>query len=354
MSNKPYKQLNLEERIEIYRRWEEGMSMRRIAEVSGRNVGTISRELKRNRGYLTKEYHPVKAEELSKIRQKNQRTHAPLKNLVIFTYVRKKLREEHWSPETIAGRLEEDHPGESISLETIYQYIYGKGKKYHLWEHLTHMRKKRKRIYNRGVQREKKHSRIPDAISVDKRPTKANNRTQPGHWETDLMEGTRTEKAVLNVTVERKTRYTVLTKLINKQAKTKEKVLQKTLETVQSLEKSVIPIVRSITSDNGSENTNHSEVSENLKSSWYFCAPYHSWEKGSVENMIGRIRRDIPKKTPLTQYTKEQIQWLENKLNNTPRKCLDWKTPNEVFARSVNYYKFKRYQNLKESYCCTS
>lgn len=354
MENRTYRQLNLEERVEIYRLWKAGMSIRRIAIACGRNVGTISRELKRNRGQFTKEYYPVQAEVISKKRQVKQRIHAPLKNILVFTYVREKLSVDHWSPETIAGRLTQDYPGESITPETIYRYIYGKGRKYHLWDHLTHERKKRKKIYGRGVQKEKKHSRIPNAVSIEYRPIKASTRTQEGHWETDLMEGTRGEKAVLNVTVERKTRYTVLSKLVNKQAKTKEHILQNTLQTVQSLEKSVNPIIRSITSDNGSENTNHTEIAENLNTNWYFCAPYHSWEKGSVENMIGRIRRDIPKRTSLTQYTKEQVQWLENKLNNTPRKCLNWRTPNEAFARSVNYYKFKRYQHLKESYCCTS
>lgn len=354
MENTPYKQLSLEERIEIYRLHTAGVSFRKIASIVSRNVGTISRELKRNRGVFTKDYHPLKANDLSIKRQVRQRTHAPLKNLKIFLYVREKLRNEHWSPETIAGRLKQEYPNESITPETIYRYIYGKGRKYKLWECLTHRQKKRKKIYNRGVQNEKRVSRMPNAISIDYRPTKANNRTQVGHWETDLMEGTRSEDTVLNVTVERKTRYTVLSKLINKKSETKEKVLQNTLQTVQSLQKSVKPIVRSITSDNGSENANHTQVSSNLDTTWYFCTPYHSWEKGSVENMIGRVRRDIPKKTPLSKYTKEQIQWLENKLNNTPRKCLEWKTPNEVFARSVNYYKFKRYQHLKESNCCTS
>lgn len=354
MENAPYKQLSLEERIEIYRLHTAGVSLRRIAIIMCRNVGTISRELKRNKGVFTKDYHPIKANELSIKRQVRQRTHAPLKNLTVFMYVRQKLRDENWSPETIAGRLKQDYPNESITPETIYRYIYGKGRKYKLWEYLTHRQKRRKRLYNRGVQKEKRVSRMPNAISIDCRPTKANNRTQAGHWETDLMEGLRSEKNVLNVTVERKTRYTLLSKLINKKSETKEKVLQNTLQTVQSLQKSVKPIVRSITSDNGSENTNHTQVSSNLDTTWYFCAPYHSWEKGSVENIIGRVRRDIPKKTSLSKYTKEQIQWLENKLNNTPRKCLGWKTPNEVFARSVNYYKFKRYQHLKESNCCTS
>lgn len=342
-----YVQLSLTERIEIYRLWKGGHSLRAIAREVSRDVGTISRELKRNRTYYTKEYKPITAHTLCEERQRDQRTHAPLKNHLVFLYVREKIREEGMSPEAIAGRLALENPGESITPETIYRYIYGKGKKYKLWEHLPRKQKKRRKKTGRDVHGEKKQSRIPGAVSIEERSRKANSRTQAGHWETDLMEGRRGNSGALSVTVERKTRYTILAPLANKKAETLQKALQNRLQTVQSLQTTRKPIIRSITSDNGSENVRHREIAGCLNAKWYFCHPYHSWEKGTVENTIGRIRRYIPKGTPLHQYTPEQIQWLENKLNNTPRKCLGWKTPNEAMADVLNSYKWNTHQHLK-------
>ena len=335
-----YKQLNIEERERIYALKEQGKSFRKIAGVLGRDHRTIAREYKRNR-YAGQEYIPCKAERMSAKRNAEQRTHAPLKNIQIFTYVREKLREEHWSPEIIAGRLPKDHPGESISIETIYQYIYGKGKKYHLEQYLVKGHKKRRVKTGRSVH--KSSSRIPDAIMIDKRPAKVTNRMQIGHFETDLREGPRRRKTVLSVTVERKTRYAVISKMTNKKAETKEKALITRLKVLQSLSKSNKPIVRSVTADNGSENTNHTTVSQALGVDMYFCYPYHSWEKGTVENRIGVIRRFIPKGINIYHFTKKQITCLENKLNTTPMKCLNYQTPEEALLKEVNHYKFKRY-----------
>ena len=347
---KAYTQLTLAEREQMYALREQGRSYREIGKQLGRTHQTISREYQRNRkageGYL-----PCNAQKSAIVRQKDQRTHAPLKNHLVFLYVREKLREEGMSPEAIAGRLQVEHPGQSISPETIYGYIYGKGKKYQLWEYLPRKQKKRKKKSGRNVQSEKKKSRIPGAVSIEERGRKANARTQAGHWETDLMEGRRGCAGALSVTVERKTRYTILAPLSNKRAETLQNALQKRLQTVQSLETTRKPIIRSITSDNGSENVKHREIAGYLNANWYFCHPYHSWEKGTVENTIGRIRRYIPKGTPLHQYTREQIQWLENRLNNTPRKCLGWKTPNEAMADVLNRYKFIP---LKSNKWCTS
>ena len=338
-----YRQLTLEERERIYALREQGKSFREIGKMLGRNHRTIAREYHRNQragqGYI-----PCKAQDMSQKRSIEQRTKAPLKNLEIFTYVREKLR-NGWSPEMIAGRVSIDIPGEKINHETIYQYIYGKGKKYHLEQYLTRRHRKRREKTGRSVQRTK--SRIPDAVMIDKRSTKVNNRRQVGHYETDLMEGMRTEKDVLSVTVERKTRYTILSALSDKTAETVEKTLQKKLKMIESLSKNKKPIVRSVTSDNGSENTKHKDVTSALGIPWYFCHPYHSWEKGSVENRIGVIRRYIPKGTSLAKYSEEHITLLEHKLNNTPMKCLNFQTPEEAFLQEVNRYKFKHYIKSK-------
>jgi len=339
-----YKQLTLEEREKIYTLKEQGLSFRSIGQIMGRSHRTVAREFRRNR-YVGQEYIPCKAQEISMKRSAKQRTKAPLKNPEVFLYVRRSLREEGWSPELIAGRLPIDINGQTIVHETIYQYIYGKGKRYHLQEYLTRSHKKRRIKTGRLVH--KSQSRIPNAIMIDKRPTKTNNRSQAGHFETDLMEGPCGTRTALSVSIERKSRYSVIAKVGNKKSKTVQKVLQNTLKPLQSLSKSVKPIVRSVTSDNGLENTRHTETSDELKINWYFCNPYHSWEKGSVENRIGVIRRFIPKGTPLHIYKDKEIQNLENKLNSRPMKCLNFQTPEEVFMKEVNRYKFKHYQKSK-------
>lgn len=352
--NSGYQHISLEERVKIFTHQQQGKSLRTIAQLIDRDVGTISRELKRNKSRVDLAYFPTKAHDIAVEKAIRQRTKAPLKNHEVYLYVRQKLREEKWSPEEIAGRIQIDKPHLSICFETIYQYIYGKGKRHKLWKHLTKSHKKRRIKTGRKVHMERGRVTIPDAISVLSRPQKVQLRRTEGHIETDLMEGVKSETDVVSVEVFRKTRYTQLSKMKNKQAKTKKNILVKKLKMIQSLSRVQKPIVKSVTSDNGKENTDHKGIAKSLKALFYVCQPYHSWEKGTVENTIGRIRRFIPKGTPLSQYSDFQIQWVENKLNNTPRKCLQFKTPNEMFEKEVNSYKFRRYRRAKEDGCCTS
>jgi len=205
-----YNHLTLDERVMIYTLKQQELSLQDIAKILKRNVGTISRELTRNKSRCDIPYFPTQAHQNAIKRGIKQRTKAPLKNPETYLYVRKKLREEEWSPQLISGRIRIDKPHLSICPETIYQYIYGKGKKYKLWKHLDQRHKKRRTKTGRGVHKEQIKSKIPGAVSIDKRPTKANNRTQVGHFETDLMEGTRSTKTALSVTVDRKTRYTII------------------------------------------------------------------------------------------------------------------------------------------------
>jgi len=186
---KNHTKINKKERGTIARMLAQDKKVRDIAKVLKRNQRTIAREYERNK-YAGQEYIPCKAQEISDKRAVRQRTKAPLKNPQVFLYVRVHLR-MRWSPEIIAGRLKVDIPGESITPETIYQYIYGKGRKYKLHIYLAKSYKKRRIKTERSVHKEQKHSRIPEAISIDKQPTKANNRAQAGHFETDLMEGPR-------------------------------------------------------------------------------------------------------------------------------------------------------------------
>lgn len=140
------------------------------------------------------------------------------------------------------------------------------------------------------------------------------------------MEGPRSSKHVLTVTTERSTRYTIINRLTSKRSLNKTKSLVKRMENIPA------HLVRTLTLDNGTENTNHVYLTQQLNISVYFCHPYHSWEKGSVENTIGRIRRYIPKGTDIKEISEEKIQELEYMLNNTPRKCLGYLTPYEKMS----------------------
>lgn len=300
---------------------EEGKSLRTISKKTGRNVGTISREIKRNKNQNSGQYLAVKANKKAVKRLQDQRYKAPLKNPKIFLYVRKKLR-KLWTPEEIAGRLSIDLPEESIHHETIYRYIYNskKTRGMKLWKHLKNHRKKRMRKFGRKVQK----SKIKDVIRIDERDKSILLRTQVGHWETDNMGGKIRDISAFCGTVERKTRYSILDVLEDRKAVTKTESLVTDLE--------VFPqkFVKTITTDNGSENSDHKQWSNKINTKVYFCNPYHSWEKGSVENMFTRVRRYIPKGTSIDQISKQQAKLIQNKLNNTPRKCLNYLTPNEA------------------------
>ena len=351
---KIYKHLTLEERERFYALRQQKISYRDIGVILGRSHTSLIRDEKRNKNRNTNEYIPCKAHEKSKKRAKEQRRKASLKNHQVYCYVREKLRDEKLSPELIAGRLSLDHPGQMIHFETIYRYIYGKGKEFHLWEYLDHHRKKRRAKSGRKVGIGKKSTRIPGAVSIESRPKRVENRRQVGHFETDLMEGNKQDKAVITIDVERKTRHVTLTKMKNKKSKSKLKSMEEKLKMIQSLSKSKKPLVKTMTYDNGSENVKHLDLEGEMDIKGYFCHAYHSWEKGSVENRIIQIRKFIPKGESISKYSDEQIQWIENWINNRPMKCLGFHTPNEAMEEEANKYKFRRYKKKLETKWCTS
>lgn len=321
-----FKHLSLEEREKLYGMLERGLSHRKIAGVLGRSQSSISREIERNTKF-GKEYLPCLAQTRYKRIGDRQRYKAPLKNPRVFLYVREKLK-LGWSPEAISGRIGIDLPGCSITPETIYRYIYSsKTRKSHLAKYLCCKHNKRCKQTGRSV---RKVSKIPNAVSIDNRAKYIGCRRQLGHWETDLMEGPRSSKHVLSVTVERATRYTMLSRLVNKKTDIKTKYLVKRMRKVPA------QVLRTLTLDNGPENTNHVYITQQLNINVYFCHPYHSWEKGTVENTIGRIRRYIPKGTSLLQISKEEIRQLEYVLNSTPRKCLGYLTPYEKMSLELS------------------
>lgn len=311
-----YQHLTLEEREKIYLYLNLGCSKREIAQKIDRHHTTISREIRRNAPYL-QEYVACRAHIKAVNRAIKSRRVAALKSPKIFLYVREKLR-MGWSPEAIAGRLGFDHPGSSIHFETIYRYIYQpKNRIYQLWECLTLRRRKRVKTHGRGTKRQGK---IPGAISIEQRPTEVEERATFGHWETDNMEGPKGSKPVLSATVERKTRYVLLSRLKDQTARKKADAVIRQLEEY---------LVETITADNGKENSYHQEISERLGAAMYFCHAYASWEKGSVENAIKRVRRYLPKGTNLMEVRTKDIALIEKRLNNIPMKCLGWLKPSE-------------------------
>ncbi len=334
----------MQEREDLYAFKKAGFSLGNIAKKLGRNKGSLSRELKRNRTLkhglekFSGTYLPCRAQEKADKRAVTQRSQASWKGPGVLLYVKRKLTEKKWSPETIAGRLPKEHPGLHICHETIYQMVYAKqNKQFKLWKYLTIKRKKRMQKAGRSVHRE---GRIPEAISIDFRPRSVQRRKQVGHWETDNVIGKISDDTALSVSVERKTRVTLITKLKSKKADEKLTALFTRF--------SVLPEIlrKTMTTDNGKENTRHKELTNQLGMQVYFCHAYHSWEKGTVENMNGRIRRYIPKGLSIDTISEETINAIEWQLNNTPRKCLNWKTPLEVLEEIL--------QNTKTSNRCTS
>ena len=332
-----YHHLSLEEREKVYAGREKGLSRRTIARQLNRDVGTISRELRRNAKYGIP-YVPCLAHRKAEKRAFKQRYRAPLKEPLIFLYVRTRLRDKKWSPETIAGRLPIEYPGYSIHQETIYRYVYGrKQKRMKLWEHLILHRKRRMKKNGRKV---KAYGRLSEAIPIGERPLVINNRLRIGDWETDNMEGKQSDDTAVSVTVDRLTRVTRLWKLSDHSAGTKADVL------VIQFQKEDPLLRESLTMDRGPENSDHKTITEIHRMPVYACEPYHSWEKGSVENMIGRVRRYIPKGKSVDGVSQKTLARIEGHLNTMPRKCLGYLTPNEYLEKIL--------AASHTSQCCTS
>lgn len=321
-----YKHLSLLEREKLFAYRALGKSLRWIGKRMDRPHSTLVREIKRHTKY-GRAYVPCFAQREADRLCSRQRRRARLKNSLIFLFVREHLRKPYsWSPETIAGRLPLEYPDQSICPETIYRYIYlnPKTKSEKLWKYLVLHRRKRMKKDGRKV---KGFTRLSEAIPIGLRPDPINKRLVLGHWETDNMEGKKTDITGVSVSVERVTRKIKLYKLISHTA------LTKTNAVIDGLRGEHKGFVKSITFDRGPENSGYREIRDCLNIPVYACNPYHSWEKGSVENTIQRIRRFIPKGTSVDNITQEYLTALEDKFNNTPRKILGFLTPNEYYER---------------------
>ena len=318
MRNK-YKQLGIKERERIMVLNSLEWSHDQIALDICRSKSTVTRELKRNLSPSGGLYSAWEATDLSRARKQKAGQRERLKDAALRLYVREKL-EAGWTPEIISGWLRR-RGSITISHEAIYQWIYADAS-----ELIGCLPRRHRKRLSRGHSRKHQRSHIPNRIGIDKRPASADDRSEFGHWEADSIVS-RASKAALNVTLERKSRHLCLTKLPQKSAGHTSRAMVSRLSSFPAEAR------LSITYDNGSENTEHEAVNKVLGTDSYFCAPYHSWEKGAVENINGLIRRYIPKGTDIEKITEEQIRWIEWQLNNRPRKCLDYRTPAEVFDK---------------------
>ena len=326
MAQTTYLQLSLVERDQLALLRAQHLSLGAIAKRLGRDKSTISRELRRNRALVYNAYGGGSAHRRAQQRKRRAGHRPRLKHPTIRGYMRRKLK-AGWSPEQIAGRLPERFPALHISHEAIYQYIYlpQTRKTENLVPFLARAHKRRQIKGHRHTHRD---PHIPERISIHERPMVVQQRQQLGHWESDGVIA-RNSTAALHVIVERKTLLTKITKLPRCTARATRAALNRRLSHYPQHAR------RTITYDNGKENVKHQRVNKVLGTKSFFCEPYHSWEKGTVENTIGLIRRVFPKKTKFDAISTAQIKHLERRLNNRPRKLLNYKTPSEAFKASV-------------------
>lgn len=326
MHKKYYNQLSSEERDKIAVLRAQGTSINDIARIIGRNKSTISRELKRNGTSIYKVYLPHRAQERAQQRKQQAGQRPRLKTPGVRDYVIECIK-MGLSPELIAGRLSFDHPDLKISYEAIYQFVYTKqGRDMNLKRYLPRAHRIRQR---RGFTRKHRKAHIPARTLIEDRPKYIEQRLQVGHWEVDSISSRRTQLTALAIALERKSRWMHLTKLDRKTGRKFSNAIIRFLRSHPDC------LRRTITYDNGPENVDHQRTNKELGTKSYFCQPYRSWEKGSVEQAVGLVRRFLPKKTDLAKISFKELNRIQNLINNRPRKCLNFQTPSEVFNCNV-------------------
>lgn len=316
-----YTHLTIDERYHIDELLRQGFTQSAIAEDLGRSVSTLSRELSRNRGQ--RGWRPRQACQKAADRLSERgRSNTSRVSEAAWEYAVDKLTNEEWSPEQITGRAKRDQLP-SISHETIYQRIADDKKAGgSLYSHLRCKKKRKKQYGSKSSGR----GCIPNRVDIDARPSIVDSRTRIGDWEGDTVIGSHNGGAVLATMVERKSRFTVV-------SKSKDKTTQSVIDSVIDEMGSLAMPIKTVTFDNGKEFSHHHRMTEALGASVYFAKPYHSWERGLNENTNGLLRQYFPKKASFDSISKEQLQVVVDKLNHRPRKCLDYDTPFEVLTK---------------------
>jgi transposase, IS30 family len=322
-----YVHLSFEDRCEIARRTAEGQSVREIAADLDRAPSTVSREVKRNSGRKVG-YKPEYANEQTKARRwtgsKLARS-AELRTQVLTQLGR------GISPEMIAGRMKRDNAIRRVSHETIYRFIYAQiaRTKDFSWRHYLPRAKSKRGI--RGARGGSPASFIKDRVSVHARSPDALDRTTIGHWEADLVSFAKYGQFILTLH-ERSSRILLATRPHNKSADIIAEHLRRLLIAIPT------ELRKTLTFDNGTEFAKHF-ILHPLGLETFFCDPHAPWQKGGIENAHGRLRRFLPRKTDLDTVQPQNLRRIIAAYNSTPRKCLDFQTPAEVFLAKVLHFK---------------
>ena len=305
-------QLTSEQRYQIKALLQANQKPTKMAEIIGVARSTIYRELKRNTGL--RGYRPKQAHEkaLGRRQGKSKERLGP----ETWEQIEEKLRLD-WSPEQIANWFKKQGHV-TVSHEWIYQHVYAdKRVGGSLHKHLRCQKPYRKR-----AGRNDRRGKIPNTTSIEQRPGIVEQRIRLGDWEVDLILGKGQQGVVVTLT-DRKSRFTLLRKVLSKQAELVAQAIIDLLNWVEHL--------KTITADNGKEFANHLHISRQLCIDFFFAHPYASWERGTNENTNGLIRQYLPKSYNLKMLTAQEELMIMDRLNLRPRKCLDFNTPYEVF-----------------------
>ncbi len=325
-----YEHLSYVDRIAIDEGLRARLSLRAIARKLNRAPSTISREIERMGPYLP---HYIPAHALFRALQRRSEGRRGQRKLIpgnaLFDYVADQIR-QGWSPLQIAGRLRRMDPATrpgTVSHETIYTALYALPRGELKRELIAHLRQGRqsRRPRSRGTDR---RGFVSDAVRIAERPEDVAGRLVPGHWEGDLIKGAANRSAV-GTLVERTSRLVLLARMDALDADTTRCAFETAFENVPE------PFRKSLTYDRGTEMARHAELTQNTGIKVWFADPYSPWQRASNENANGLIRQYLPKGTDLSPFTQDQLNEIADRLNNRPRKVLDFETPNEVFQRLV-------------------
>ena len=320
--------LSLVEREEISRGIVAGYSMRSIAAALGRSPSTVSRELRRNGG--RERYRASEADQAAWDRARRPKPCKLVQDRALACKVAKKLQQE-WSPQQVAGWLKRTYANDEnhqVSHETIYKslFIQARGAlKKELLQHLRRTRSMRRSRHH--TQKSDDHGRITDTVSIRERPASVEDRAVPGHWEGDLLFGSHNSQ--IATLVERHTRYVMLAKVASKDTET---VINTLIKHAHKLPRE---LYKSLTWDRGKEMADHKRFTLATDIKVYFCDPHNPWQRGSNENTNGLLRQYFPKGTDLSIHSQAKLNAVARRLNERPRKTLDYETPAERFSQCV-------------------
>ena len=320
--------LTLSEREEISRGIVAQRSVRSMALLLGRSPSTVSREGRRNGGY--DRYRAAAADARAWARAHRPKRCKLAKHPPLRRAVARKLR-LNWSPEQVAGWLKRVHPGEGsyqVSHETIYRSLFVQARGVLKKELLQHLRTKRTNLRSKHIgQKGEGQGQIKDIISISERPASVEDRAVPGHWEGDLITGSK--NSYIATLVERHTRYVMLAKVTGKDTQTVVSAL------IKQAKKLPAELYKSLTWDRGKELSDHRRFSLETDIDVYFCDPRSPWQRGSNENTNGLLRQYFPKGTDLSVYSQADLNRVARQLNERPRKTLGFETPAEKFNTCV-------------------